>query len=135
MSVTSLTGVHYEAAAQVAQNLARGVAQNGSRPIVYNVNVPNAPLENLKGVRTTFLGPKAYLENVEEGHDGRRTHYWIRHNKPIGSDVPEGCDVWATQKGWISITPMDPVLMSGSCLSEFSKLVDETAAGMNLESG
>lgn len=130
VSVTSLTGVKYETAAQVAQNLARGVAQNGSSPIVYNVNVPNAPRESLKGVRTTFLGPKAYLENVEVGHDGRRTHYWIRHNKPIGKNVPEGSDVWATRNGWISVTPMNPGLMSGSGLAEFSKPIDYAAANM-----
>jgi 5'-nucleotidase len=135
MSVTSVTGVLYEAAAQVAKNLARAVTENGSRPLLYNVNVPNLQTERLKGVQTTFLGPKAFLENVESGHDGRRTHYWIRHNKPIGKDVPEGCDVWATRRGWVSITPMDPGLMSGVGLAEFSGLAKRVAAGMGLECG
>ena len=133
VSVTSVTGVLYEAAAHVAKNLACAVAQNGSRPLIYNVNVPNVPSERLKGVRTTFLGPKAFLENVERGHDGRRTHYWIRHNKPIGEAVPEGCDVWATRNGWVSITPMDPGLMSRVGLTEFSQLAEDVAAIMELD--
>ena len=133
VSVTSVTGVLYEPAAQVAKNLAVSIAQNRGRPILYNVNVPNVQLGRLKGVRTTFLGPKAFLESVERGHDGRRTHYWVRHNKPIGDDVPEGSDVWATRRGWASITPMDPGLMSVVGLDEFSALVENVAKTMDLE--
>ena len=133
VSVTSVTGVLYDPAAQVAKNLAAAIPRNGNRPLLYNVNVPNVAFERIKGVRTTFLGPKAYLENVERGHDGRRTHYWIRHNKPIGDDIPEGCDVWATRNGWVSITPMDPGLMSGKCLTEFSALTRGVASGMGLD--
>ena len=132
ISVASVTGVLYEPAAHVARSLATAIAQNGSRPLLYNVNVPNVASERIRGVRATFLGPKAFLENVEKGHDGRRTHYWIRHNKPIGDNIPKGCDVWATRGGWVSITPMDPALMSVSCLAEYSGLVESVATSMDL---
>lgn len=133
VSVTAVTGVIYGPAGRVAENLASAVSQNGDRPVLYNINVPNVSSERLKGVRTTFLGPKAYLENVERGHDGRRTHYWIRHNKPIGDDIPEGCDVWATRNGWVSITPMDPARMSSSDLANFASLSKGVADSMNLD--
>ncbi len=133
VSVTAVTGVRYEAAAQAALSLARVVtARDGGRPLIYNVNVPNAASDRLRGVKMTFLGPKAWLENVERGYDGRRTHYWIRHNHPTGSDVPDGCDVWATRNGWVSITPMDPGFVSGDGLGDFATLRDEVAAGMGL---
>ena len=131
-SVTSVTGVQYKPAARVVKSLASMVGQNGFQQVLYNVNVPNVSLERLKGVRTTFLGPKAYLESVEKGHDGRRTHYWIRHNRPIGDDIPEGCDVWATRGGWVSITPMDPARMSSSDLAGFTALSKEVANSMDL---
>ena len=124
VSVTSVTGVIYGPAAQVAKSLAAYVVENGGRPLLYNVNVPNVPAERLKGARATYLGPKAYLETVERRSDGRRTHYWIRHNRPTGENVREGCDVWATRNGWVSITPVEPGLMSVRELGEFSEMVD-----------
>ena len=132
VSVTAVTDVRYEAAAQVVSILAPAVVGADTRPLIYNVNVPNVARDRLKGVRTTFLGPKAFLETVERGHDGRRTHYWIRHNRPINDDVPEGCDVWATRNGWVSITPMDPGFISGDALPDFSTLVRDVARGMGL---
>lgn len=132
VSVTAVTGVQYKAAAEVATKLALQVIGSGHRPFLYNVNVPNVTPERLKGIRTTFLGPKAYLENVIKGQDGRRTHFWILHNKPIGDQIPEGCDVWATRKGWVSITPMDPANMSNSDLASFDGLAKRVADNMDL---
>ncbi len=132
VSVTAVTGVLYSPAAQVAKSLAQAVVRNGARPFLYNVNVPNTAPERIKGIRTTFLGPKAYLENVIKGQDGRRTHFWIHHNKPIGGNIPEGCDVWATRNGWVSITPMDPANMSSSDLASFTGLSKGVAESMDL---
>ena len=135
VSVTSLTNMRYEVAAAVTKRLAVEVADDGRGPLLYNVNVPNAPAERLKGVRATTLGPKAYLETVERGNDGRRTHYWIRHNNPISGAVPEGCDIWATRNGWVSITPVDPGLMSAANgVGQFSGLSAAVASDLGLES-
>ena len=132
VSVTAVTGVLYGPAAQVAMALAQEVARNRTKPFLYNVNVPNISPDRLKGISTTFLGPKAYLESVIKGNDGRRTHFWILHNKPIGDEIPEGCDVWATRNGWVSITPMDPANMSSSDLAGFASLAKGVADGMDL---
>ena len=131
VSVTSLTNVRYEAAAAVTKRLATEVAGDGQKALLYNVNVPNIPAERLKGVRATSLGPKAYLESVERGNDGRRTHYWIRHNKPMRSDVPEGCDIWATRNGWVSITPVDPGLVSANGVEEFAELAERVGGALD----
>ncbi len=126
MSVTDVRNVRYDTAAQVCRSLAEVITSDGdARPLIYNVNVPNLAHDRIKGVKTTFLGPKAWLENVERGHDGRRTHYWIRHNRPTRDEVPEGCDVWATRNGWVSITPMDPSFVSGDGVQEFGSLAEE----------
>lgn len=123
VSVTAVTAVRYDCAALLIRNLARALGcADDQRPLIYNVNVPNVSRDQLKGVMTTFLGPKAWLENVERGHDGRRTHYWIRHNRPITGIVPEGCDVWATRNNWVSVTPMDPSFISGDGLVDLSHL-------------
>ncbi len=132
VSVTAVVDVRYDAAALVASGLARALANGERRPIVYNVNVPNLPRERLAGVRTTSLGPKAYLESVTKARDGRRTHYWIHHNKPTGVAPPEGCDVWAVRNGWVSITPLDPGFAAGAALREPDGMAKEVGASMGM---
>ena len=134
VSVTAVTGVRYDTAARVARSLVKSL--DGGRPLVYNVNVPNVPEDRLRGVMETFLGPKAWLESVERGHDGRRTHYWIRHSKPTNAAIPEGCDVWATRNNWVSITPIDLGAMVREGSGELAGLAADVARAMGLgESG
>ncbi len=133
VSVTAITNIEYGIAARVAKSLARHMAnESGDRPIMYNVNVPNGSGDRIRGVTTTTLGPKAYLENIERGRDGWRSHYWIKHNRPTNAKLPEGCDVWATRNNWVSITPMDPSFVSGQILHDFSDMATEVAAGAGL---
>ena len=131
VSVTAVTGVRYDTAARVTRSLVESL--DGDRPLVYNVNVPNVPEDRLRGVMETFLGPKAWLENVERGHDGRRTHYWIRHSKPTNAAIPEGCDVWATRNNWVSITSMDLGAMAREGSGELAGLADDVARTMGLD--
>ncbi len=134
VSVAGITGVHYDTAARVASSLARLIA-NGSADgsLLYNVNVPNVPADRVRGVKATTLGPKAYLESIERGHDGWRAHYWIKHNRPTNQPVPDGCDVWATRNNWVSITPLAPGFVSGGATRDISALVDSVAAGAGLD--
>ena len=47
------------------------------------------------------------MERVIEGHDGRRTHYWIKHDRMVGADAGKDTDIWAVRNGWISISSID----------------------------
>ena len=133
VSVTGITGVDFGAAARVAKSLACCMTKEPQgRPILYNVNVPNVSTDRIRGVMTANLGPKAYLESIESGHDGWRAHYWIKHNRPTNQKVPEGCDVWATRNNWVSITSMDPGFVSGEKPLESSDLANEVAKGAGL---
>ena len=111
VSVASLADVAYEAAARTARAIAAEVARpptaagNGVAPLV-NVNLPNVLPEQILGVCATRLGPRAYLEGVTKGHDGRRTHYWIRHNRDVGADAGSDTDVYAVRNGWAAISPV-----------------------------
>ena len=132
VSVTSFTRVEYDTAARVARSLAESL-DGDRKPLVYNVNVPNVPRDRIRGVKETFLGPKAWLEGVERGHDGRRTHYWVHHNQPTNADVPEGCDVWATRKNWISITPLDLGAMARAGTGDLTGLAVDVTRSMGLD--
>ena len=115
VSVASLTNPRYDAAAWVTGALAKAVlASPMPLPLLLNVNLPALGLDEIEMVQLTRLGPKAFLENVERGGDGRREFFWIRHNRSINNQPAEGTDRWAVRNKRISITPVDLVFSNGA---------------------
>lgn len=106
ISVTAIKEVRYDVAAGIAAHLVELVAR-GRLPqeTFLNVNVPNVPLADIKGVEITRLGRRAYHDAVKEGHDGKRTYYWIVRAEPSWEMEP-GSDISAVRRGYISITPL-----------------------------
>jgi 5'-nucleotidase len=112
MSVAALKDVHFAAAAQMARLLAVGLGEGKlAPPLLLNVNVPNVPIEKIKGVSLTHLGRRTYMDVVKEGDDGRHKYYWIAREKP-GWILEKGLDVWVIRRRRISITPIHTDLTS-----------------------
>jgi 5'-nucleotidase len=70
-----------------------------------NVNMPDLPLEKIKGVKITSLAHRSHVNTVEEGHDGKRSYYMLTRAS-INHQVDPRTDIWATNQGNISITPL-----------------------------
>ena len=133
VSVAGISGINYEAAARIARSLALNIADDSrDETPLYNVNVPNVSGDRIRGVKATALGPKAYLETIEHGHDGWRSHYWIKHNRPTNQKASEDSDVWATRNNWVSITPLDPGFVWGQSSRDLSELTEIVAVGAGL---
>ena len=124
VSVTALYDVHFEPAARVAYLLALK-ARDGLFPprALINVNVPNKPLSQLKGLRVTRLADGSYTEVVDEGNDPRRLHYWINRSRPNWTSQP-GTDIWAAENDLISITPLHNDVTAHSSLPNLTGLTD-----------
>ena len=84
------TEARYDTAARTAVALAPAMASALNSTPLLNVNLPDVEPDRIQGVETTRLGPRAYTEHVERGQDGRRTHYWIRHNRPVEDNPRRG---------------------------------------------
>ena len=136
VSVASITDVQFEAAAQTAKALAEGISNN-SMPasLLLNVNLPNVGADKIERVEITGLGPGTYLAGVERVHDGRRTLYWIRHNKPVNAPIEEGTDIWAVRNNRVSITPLNLPFGLGKPSLSFDALGDVLAREVALELG
>ncbi|MDE3088768.1 MAG: 5'/3'-nucleotidase SurE [Chloroflexota bacterium] len=95
-------------AAEYAARLARRVLANGLPPDTFlNVNVPNIPLQEIRGVRITRLGKRIYRDELVERQDPTgRKYYWIGGEPPSGVTEEEGTDVWAIAHHFVSITPV-----------------------------
>jgi 5'-nucleotidase len=87
----------------VEQITERGIG----RDVLLNVNVPNLPHDEIKGVQVVRLGKRIYNDQLIERTDPRgRTYYWLGGNT-IQSLREEGTDVAAIADGYVSITPID----------------------------
>jgi len=99
---------HYATAARITVDLVRRVMA-GALPAdtILNVNVPDLPWDDIKGIHATRLGHRHKSEPVIAETDPRgRTVYWVG---PAGleQDAGPGTDFHAVRSGYVSVTPLD----------------------------
>lgn len=99
--------VDYEPAARIAGKVVRQVIENDlPYRILFNVNVPFLPEDQIRGIQLTWQGLRVYHSRLDQRSDPRGTpYYWIGGDAPTG--VPEpGTDVGALAEGFVSVTPL-----------------------------
>ena len=98
---------HFATAGHVAVKLLQQIiAHPLPQDTILNVNVPDLPLNTLKGYQATRLGQRHKSEPVIKAQDPRgRTIYWVG---PPGAeqDAGPGTDFYAVMEGYVSITPL-----------------------------
>lgn len=74
--------------------------------VYLNINIPAISLNEIKGFKTTFLGKREYKDIIHESFDPNgKPYYWIGGEK-IMEDSPEGSDIDAVNKNYVSVTPL-----------------------------
>ena len=98
---------HWDAAAAVAVRVARDILREGlPRLTLLNVNVPNVRERELRGVRWTRQGRKAYRDRVERRTDPRGgTYFWL-WGAFDPADIVDGTDLAAIRDLYVSISPI-----------------------------
>ena len=106
ISVSGVKDIQFEAAARVARILA-GMFADGTLtgPMLLNVNVPNAPMDEIQGVRITRLARGRWVDTLEKLPTERHDYYWIARGRPEWEEE-DGTDVWAIRRKFVSITPL-----------------------------
>ena len=115
-SQTEKGWAHIEVAARRARELVMQLAASmdllheGQRPAqapwLLNVNIPNLPDDQIKGVKVARLGRRHAAERVITQTSPRgETMYWIGSAGPA-KDEGEGTDFHAAQQGYMAITPL-----------------------------
>ncbi len=107
ISMLSDTIMHYETAAIIAKQLVMKLNVNRlPSQTILNVNVPNLPIDQIKGFQVTRLGTRHSAEPIIKEYDPRgRPIFWIG---PPGmeADAGAGTDFHAVNSGYVSITPL-----------------------------
>ncbi|QKJ67649.1 5'/3'-nucleotidase SurE [Deefgea piscis] len=107
ISLASHNPVHFETAAQVANDLVQRFIRNPFRgAVLLNVNVPDIAYESLSGTKITRLGRRHKSAPVIRDENPRGEPIWWVG--PIGkvADASSGTDFDAIANGYVSITPL-----------------------------
>jgi 5'/3'-nucleotidase len=121
IAISQLGDEHFqfETSARFAVPLARQVHRLGLPPdTLLNVNVPDLPRREVKGMRITCLGRRVFdSNNVIKKQDPRgKTYYWIGGSRIAWEDRKD-TDQQAVEEGRISVTPVHLDLTNYSALA------------------
>lgn len=101
---------HFETAAAVLMEILAEPAFYADlikAPAILNVNVPNVPLSDVRGIMITKQGFRAYENFVEKQFSPRgRAYYWIAGNSGP-HDAKPGSDGYALINNYVSVTPIN----------------------------
>lgn len=98
----------YTVAAEISRRVVKQVIEHGIPPLtLLSVNIPNLPLDGIKGIDITRQGTSVYHDELVPRMDpSGRPYYWIGGEAPTGDINAEGTDIWAVYHGYVSITPI-----------------------------
>ncbi len=119
---------HYATGARVARLLVERLQKRPLAPeVILNVNVPDLPWEEIRGLRATRLGHRHKAEPVVRQIDPRgRPMYWVGPAGPE-QDAGEGTDFHAVRHGYVSVTPIQVDLTRHQALPRLAEWLE--AAG------
>ncbi|CZI07977.1 TPA: 5'/3'-nucleotidase SurE [Legionella pneumophila subsp. pneumophila] len=117
---------HYETAAIIAKQLVIKLSANKlPSQTILNVNVPDLPLNKIRGLQVTRLGTRHSAEPIIKEYDPRgRPIYWV--GPPgIEADAGAGTDFFAIKTGHVSITPLHLDMTHYKLFDHLSNLLNE----------
>jgi 5'-nucleotidase len=124
----------FQVAAAIARRVLQLIDQLSWPPrTVLNVNIPDLPEGQIKGLRLTTLGQRLRGENPISTRNPRgKTLYWIgRAGGPV-ERVP-GSDFHAVEHGYVSITPLHADMCSQLAMRNVAQRFGELAAPFERE--
>ncbi|MCX6003810.1 MAG: 5'/3'-nucleotidase SurE [Chloroflexi bacterium] len=120
---------NFSITAQFVETLALNI-KNGKMKTdaILNVNVPNIPKEQIKGIVTTRAASTGYVKL-----SGTPGNYAIDYpfglNNSASKTLEEGTDIWAIHSGFISVTPLHFEVTHHDVIPTLSEAVQELENG------
>ena len=130
LSLASYTNQKFSTAAyfmnkMLENNLHKLIAENE----VFNINIPNVEIAEVKGIKIAPTGHRRYYDFVKEQSDPRgRKIYWIGGDLPVWSKEGES-DFKAVSQNYISITPIYPDFTKKAAFGKIEKWTQNISFG------
>jgi 5'-nucleotidase len=122
VSLDAFKEPRWDTAGQIAHRLAQEIGARGlPAGVLLNVNVPNRPLNELKGFAVTRMGQSRFIEIFHQRVTPRgETYYWLDGELQKLGDIT-GTDFEALAQGYVSITPIGFDLTHHAFLPELKR--------------
>ncbi len=118
-------GANFDTAATLMRRL---VERNATDPMpvdsILNVNVPDAPASQLKGIRTTRLGFRHKSEPAIKALDPHNRPIWWIGPAGAGQDAGPGTDFHAVADGYVSVSPIKVDLTAHAAIDKVARWFD-----------
>ncbi|XQW84105.1 5'/3'-nucleotidase SurE [Thalassotalea piscium] len=126
VSLAGKDELHYETAAFVAASFIKHLVKH---PLpadqIININVPDLPLSELKGIKVTRLGHRHKAETMKRMQDPwNRDIFWYGS---LGQelDAGEGTDFHAINQGYASVTPLTVDMTAHQSIDSMSQWINQ----------
>ncbi len=97
----------WDTAGHVVRRVVENFAHSGLSPnTLLNVNIPNLPVEDLKGFSVVPMGKSRYIDEFEERTDPRGNRYFWLVGELKHDDHSGNTDFHMVDDGYISLTPI-----------------------------
>ncbi len=114
--------VHYESAIKFLKILISN-GLNFKKDTFLNVNVPDKPFQEIKGIKVTRQGKRTYKDVIVENTDPRgQKYYWIA-GTPVILCKDEDTDIYAVENSYVSITPIKMDLTDYDFMNELTNFL------------
>jgi 5'-nucleotidase len=118
---------HWETARQFSTDLIRRVLAEGvPRDVLININFPDCPPAEVKGIAVTAQGKRDQeLLHIEGRRDGRgNPYYWIGFSRGAQPQPRPGSDLLALMENRIAVTPLRLDLTDEPFMTRLAELLD-----------
>lgn len=107
VSVNGSRPKHFGTAAHLACQVIENMAQETTGPMIVNINTPDLPADELRGVRVARLGKRDYVEGIlpEETENGY-VEYSYKSTPVVYDSHDLTIDVIADQDKYATVTPL-----------------------------
>lgn len=106
LSVAGHHCTHFDGACNIAIEYVEKLKDFLTPKLILNINVPDLPEDEIKGVKFTKLGPRYFKDRFWEHVDEGPGAYKLDGAPGDFSDLGDEYDVCAMQSGYASITPL-----------------------------
>ena len=107
ISIGSPYPQHIESAAAIAESIIDvELLSAPADGILYNLNVPDLPITEIKGVRAARQGKTVYVDAIEIRSDPRGNDYYWMGGKLVEDEIEDDTDVSLVRHGYAALMPV-----------------------------
>ena len=113
----------FAASAKIVDEIVKDVIEkDGEKSYLMNVNIPNVPYEEIKGIKICRQADGNWEEDFQEARDPRNQPYYWLTGEFVNYDTGKDTDLWALKNNFVSIVPSHHDLTNYNAMEELSFL-------------